>query len=374
MSRHSIFLTLAATALLSAPARAVTPPQTGSGGGSGANTVRERCSTCAGTREERRAREKLLLQIDSLRWHIENRRLTDEERRRTVSELNATIRALQQSLDESSRSVSVVVTGEGGVATATSIAPSVAVARIPMRARGYLGVTFDGPSAEISRPGDHAVRFYKYPRIALVEPSSPAERAGVVQGDTLMSFNGTDVVASEISLTRLLVPDAKIVMRVRRDGNSRDLKVTVGEAPDYYVRRQEVRGASPLTRAGAIAAPTPPDQPARVWAVPAPEAVPPPMALWQEYEGIAGALVETVSEGLGKALGVDEGVLVIRVRPGTPAYRAGLRDGDVIVRAGSQRIGSVTTLRNVMSTGEGSEGVKLLIRRERKEKDVTLRW
>lgn len=370
MSRNSILLTLAATALLSAPAHAVAPPQTGSG----TNTVRERCSTCGGSREERRAREKLLLQIDSLRWHIENRRLTDEERRRTVSELNATIRALQQSLDESSRSVSVVVTGEGGVATATSIAPSVAVARIPMRARGYLGVTFDGPSAEISRPGDHAVRFYKYPRIALVEPSSPAERAGVVQGDTLMSFNGTDVVANEISLTRLLVPDAKIVMRVRRDGNSKDLKVTVGEAPDYYVRRQEVRGASPLTRAGAIAPPTPPDQPTRVWAVPAPEAGSSPVVLWQEYEGIAGARVETISEGLGKALGVDEGVLVVRVRPGTPAYRAGLRDGDVIVRAGNQRIGSVTTLRSVMAAGEGSEGVKLLIRRERKEKDVTLRW
>jgi serine protease Do len=92
------------------------------------------------------------------------------------------------------------------------------------------------------------------------------------------------------------------------------------------------------------------------------------------YEGVAGALVETVSEGLGKALGVDEGVLVVRVRPGTPAYRAGLRDGDVIVRAANTRVGSVTTLRNVISTGEGSEGVKLLIKRERKEKDVTLRW
>ena len=373
MSRNSIVLTLAATALLSAPAHAILPPQTGSGGSAGTVTVRERCATCGGSREERRVREKLLLQIDSLRWHIENKRMTDEERRRTVSELNATIRALQQSLDESSRSVSVAVVAGEGVATAASISPSVAVARIPMRARGYLGVTFDGPSAEISRPGDHAVRFYKYPRIALVEPSSPAERAGVVQGDTLMSFNGTDVVNNEISLTRLLVPDAKIVMRVRRDGNNKDLKVTVGEAPDYYVRRQEVRGVSPLTRAGAIA-PAPPEQPARVWAVPAPEPGQQPMVLWQEYEGVAGARVETVSEGLGKALGVDEGVLVVRVRPGTPAYRAGLRDGDVIVRAGNQRVGSVTALRSVISTGEGSEGVKLLIKRERKEKDVTLRW
>ena len=370
MSRNSIFLTLAATALLSAPAHAILPPQTGSG--SGSVTVRERCATCRSSAEDRR-REKLLLQIDSLRWHIENRRLTEEERRRTVSELNSTIRALQQSLD-GAQNVSVsVVTGDGVSSSAVTVAPSVGVARLPMRARGYLGVTFDGPSAEITRPGEHAVRFYKYPRIALVEPSSPAERAGVMQGDTLMSFNSIDVVANEISLSKILVPESKIVMRVRRDGNNKDLKVVVGEAPDYYVRRQDVRGASPLTRAGVVA-PTPPAEPARVWAVPAPEAVQPPVVLWQEYEGIAGARVETVSEGLGKALGVDEGVLVVRVRPGTPAYRAGLRDGDVIVRAGSTRIRSVTTLRDVVSMGEGSEGVKLLIRRERKEKDVTLRW
>lgn len=367
MSRNLMFLTLAATALLSAPAQAILPPQTGSG----SVTVRERCTNCRSSAEDRR-REKLLLQIDSLRWHIENRRLTEEERRRTVSELNATIHALQQSLDAASQGVSVsVVTGEGGSATAVAVAPSLSIARIPMRARGYLGVTFDGPSAEISRPGEYAVRFYKYPRIALVEPSSPAERAGVLQGDTLMSFNSIDVVASEISLSKLLVPESKIVMRVRRDGSDKDLKVIVGEAPDYYVRRQEVRPASPLTRAGTIA-PTPP-APARVWAVPAPEPGRPGV-LWQEYEGVAGALVETVSEGLGKALGVDEGVLVVRVRPGTPAYRAGLRDGDVIVRAGDQRIGTVTKLRNVISTGEGSEGVKLLIRRERKERDITLRW
>ena len=367
MSRNSIFLTLAATALLSAPAQAITPPppQTGTGGAAG---VRERCTTC-GSREERRSREKLLLQIDSLRWHIENRRMTEEERRRTVAELNSTIRALQQSLDASSGSVSVsVVTGEGVSSSTTTIATPMAVARIPMRARGYLGVTFDGPSAEISRPGEHLVRFYKYPRIALVEPSSPAERAGVMQGDTLMAFNGVDIVQNEISLTKLLVPESKVVMRVRRDGGNKELKATIAEVPDYYVLRRAPLAAA---RAGAIPIGA---EPVRVAAPAAPEPVQGYVVSWQDYEGVAGARVETVSEGLGKALGVDGGVLVVRVRPGTPAYRAGLRDGDVIVRAGDQRVGSVTTLRNVISMGDGSEGVKLLIQRERKEKDVTLRW
>ncbi len=364
-------LIFAATTLLSAPAQAVTPPpQTGTGGSS-ASTVRERCATC---REGRVEREKLLLRIDSLRWQIENRRLTEEERSRTVGELNLAIRALQHSLDEAAQgsAVTTVTVNSSGQA----MVGQMSIARIPMRARGYLGVTFDGPSAEIARPGDYAVRFYKYPRIALVEPSSPAERAGVLQGDTLMAFNGTDVVNNEISLTKLLVPDTRVTMRVRRDGDSKDLKVTIGEPPDYYVRRREVprqfeAGAAPVAIGAAPArGASPAPQVAAAW----PPEQQAPVILWQDNEGVAGARVETVSEGLGKALGVDEGVLVVRVRPGTPAYRAGLRDGDVIVRAGGQRVATVLALRGILSAGEGEEGVKLLIRRDRKERDLTLRW
>jgi hypothetical protein len=370
MSRTSIFLILAATTLLSAPAQAVNPPpsplQTGSGSSGGATTVRERCSSCRSTAADR-YREKLLLQIDSLRWHIENKRLSDEDRRRTVSELNATIRALQQSLDESTRSGSVTVTVEAQSAGEATRAP-LAIARIPMRARGYLGVTFDGPSAEIQRPGDYSVRFYKYPRIALVEPSSPAERAGVMQGDTLMALNGTDVVDNEISFSKLLVPETKIVMRVRREGNSKELKVVVGEPPEYWVSRRTVPRQVDVSEIAPVA----------VGAAPVRTAQPPPQAVavvpWTVYEGVGGARVETISEGLGKAIGVDEGVLVMRVRPGTPAARAGLRDGDVIRQAGGQKIRSVGELRGVIAMGDPEEGVKLLILRERKEKDVTLRW
>ena len=370
-----MFLILAATTLLSAPARAITPPasplQTGSGSSGGATTVRERCANCRTTSADR-YREKLLLQIDSLRWQIENKRMSEEERRRTVSELSSTIRALQQSLDESTRGGAVSVAVEAATAGEVARAP-MAMARLPMRARGYLGVTFDGPSAEIARPGDYSVRFYKYPRIALVEPSSPAERAGVLEGDTLMSFNGTDVVENEISLSKLLVPEAKILMRVRRSGNNKELKVTVGEPPEYYVRRRDA-----AARAEVAVAPTPwivGPAPTRV-AQAAPPAVPaePAIFVWRDYEGVGGARVETISEGLGNAIGVKEGVLVMRVRPGTPAAKAGLHDGDVIVRAGGQKIRTVAELLSLFSMGDPEEGVKLLIVRDRKEKDVTLRW
>lgn len=96
--------------------------------------------------------------------------------------------------------------------------------------------------------------------------------------------------------------------------------------------------------------------------------------MWIFNNGVAGAQVATVSDGLGKAVGVKEGVLVIRAEPGTPAFRSGLRDGDVILRADGRTVATVNALRQAVAEGSGNEGVKLRILREKKQRDVTLRW
>ena len=62
---------------------------------------------------------------------------------------------------------------------------------------------------------------------------------------------------------------------------------------------------------------------------------------------IAGAHVQQFA-ALKDYFGVDSGLLVLSVLPGTPAARAGLRDGDVITRAnGADRLepGAVLTAR-----------------------------
>jgi hypothetical protein len=394
MSRTTSLLIAVAAALLAQPAHALgvsaALPQTGGGGGTTVSTggVR-RCSNCASASAERRARERLLLKIDSIRWEIENRRMTDADRERASAELFATVRELQRSLDDESGQrfgVTVARSGGAGQATATSRsgeAQAVVAGQRPYAValrnptRGYLGVTFEGVSSSEMTATDHRVRFIDYPRITLVEPSSPAERAGVLRGDTVLAFNGTDVTSEVISFTKLLVPDARITMRVRRDGGSKDLRVVVGEAPEYYARRRDV--AVPAGTPGAAGdatrapEPRPMSEPSRIIVQPAPPGFS-GFRYWVDYEGLAGASVETVTEGLAKALNVENGVLVVRVRPGTPAYRAGLRDGDVVVRAAGNQIRTVGNLRNVLAEGDGAEGVKLVVVRERKERDLTLRW
>jgi hypothetical protein len=375
MYRYRILLVLGTTFLASTAGAA---PQVAGGGG----RVSVRSATRATTRDSslRVRQEQLLLRLDSLRWQIDHVRMTEPERSRLAREMERTVSALESSLDEAMRGdvMAARLAVEGVPSQQPRIAPGVALS-VGRRTRGYLGITFDGPSAECNECKEHIIRFYQYPKIAMVEADSPAERAGILEGDTLLAFNGTDV-KSEISLTKLLIPSSRITVRVRRDGDAKDLRVTVGEAPDYYVRR-----ATPIPSRAQVAVPArPPGQvnvyePSRTTGRggPATVIVQTPMAsgtMWAYSTGIAGAQVATISEGLGRTVGAKEGVLVIRAEPGTPAHRSGLRDGDVILRAGGRNVATVAALRRLVAEADSDEGLTLRVRREKKERDVTLRW
>lgn len=374
LRRHVLWL-LAATAALLA-----TAPLLRAQSASSSANVRVRCATCA-SKDSARVR-RLLLKFDSLRYAFENERLSEAERERLANEMHRTVMQIQESLDEGSMRSGAVVAASSAELEATRMAPPPGMAvtiQRRYRTRGYLGVSFDGPSTEeIRNDGERIIRFLAYPRIALVEPSSPAERAGIEEGDTLLSFNGNDVREKEISLTKLLVPSQRIAVRVRRDGNAKDFQVRVTAAPGYVISRMEPM--VPMVPMAPMAPMPPMAATGHMYPgqeLPSKMAMPPmgPTPVGWPTEGIGGARLETITEGLGKALGTKSGVLVLRAAPGTPAYESGLRDGDIILRAEGKDVGTVRDLRFQLqqSDGEGG-GVKLVIVRERKQKEVTLRW
>jgi len=385
MYRTTLFLVTAALLLSGSRARA----QVAAGGG---NTVRVRVAT---TRDSvlRIRRERLLLRFDSLRYVFENDRMGDAERERVANEMHRTVMALQESLDDVGAGASAM-TSERASRSPTAdgmqmSAPEIAIAmQEAFGVRGYLGVSFDGPSIEeVRRGGERIMRFLDYPRIALVEPSSPAERAGIAEGDTLLAFNGTDVRERQISLSKLLIPDRRILIRVRRDGAPKDFRVRVDQAPGYVMSRR----MAPMTATAVVSPAMPfvpmPSTPVRVYpgedlprrapmapvAVGATPRVAGSTSVWVMTDGVGGAKLETINQGLARTIGVKSGVLVLRVGPGTPAYDSGLRDGDVILRAAGQSVGTVRELRALVER-DNEDGVKLVIRRDRKQREVTLRW
>lgn len=92
------------------------------------------------------------------------------------------------------------------------------------------------------------------------------------------------------------------------------------------------------------------------------------------YRGLAGARIETLSEGLAKAIGVKQGVVVLQVPPGSPAFVSGLREGDVIVSAEGTAVATAPQLSNTVISVDPESGVKLVIVRDKKQQELTLRW
>ena len=92
--------------------------------------------------------------------------------------------------------------------------------------------------------------------------------------------------------------------------------------------------------------------------------------------GVAGAQLLTVNDGLGKALGVRSGVLVTSAPAGSPANESGLMDGDVIIQVGRQAVRRVSEVmeRVGLAAENGDHAVELWVVRQRKPVKITLKW
>jgi hypothetical protein len=257
---------------------------------------------------------------------------------------------------------------------------------------GWIGIIVSGAPTQIRVENNEMyMRYLIYPQIASVDPSSPAQRAGLTPGDTLMAYNGRDVRTEEISMTRLLVPKATVKVRVRRDGKVKELPVVVADPPPRVKlrREQEFRDAGatwlavPPMPPMRGPAPAVPSTPARVFTPPSarsffsPDPVVAPLPPVFNFGGVvAGAQVVTVSESMKRSLGLPAGVLVTTVPAGSPAAESGLEEGDVILRVSQEPVTTVRELREVVqrAADEGERSVAVELRRGKERRTLTLRW
>jgi membrane-associated protease RseP (regulator of RpoE activity) len=123
----------------------------------------------------------------------------------------------------------------------------------------------------------------------------------------------------------------------------------VEAALNRRIQAQE-RALRELSRAELEAPPA--ADPAPVTWQEAPVVAPPrpitPYLVGRSY--LAGARVTPINEGLAEYFGVEHGVLVTEVNPGTPAAEAGLLSGDVIVAVDGNAISDVGELRTALSS------------------------
>lgn len=88
-----------------------------------------------------------------------------------------------------------------------------------------------------------------------------------------------------------------------------------------------------------------------------------------------GVQMQPVTEELGKALklGKAQGALIAAVQPGSPAEKAGLRQGDVVTGIDGHPIGDPRDLARTVAGGEAGKLIKVAVQREGKAQTVDVR-
>jgi serine protease Do len=174
--------------------------------------------------------------------------------------------------------------------------------------RGWLGVQIQevtpAIAASLGLQGEHGAL------IAVVTPNSPGAKAGLKQGDVILSFDGSEVSQLH-DLPRLVAaaaPDTNAKMRVWRNGQAIELQATLGELPNT----EQVASA-----AGA------PEEDQSVAAD----------ASGMHFAALSGQLRRELH--LGKDA---QGVVITRVDPGSAADDVGLSEGDVLVAIDQQPV------------------------------------
>jgi len=91
--------------------------------------------------------------------------------------------------------------------------------------------------------------------------------------------------------------------------------------------------------------------------------------------GRIGIVGQNLTPELVKALGLKDnthGALVAKVAPGTPAEKAGLKDGDVVIAANGKTIKDMPELRNLIGLLKVGDKVDLTVLRDGANKQITV--
>jgi len=190
--------------------------------------------------------------------------------------------------------------------------------------RGWLGVVIQGITPELA--SEFGLADETGALVSRVLPDGPAESAGLKAGDVILEFDGQGIdewgdlprVVAGTSVSK------KVEVVVVRGGKRKTLKVKVGtlEEPELANAPGESGGAR-----------------------------------------VFGLSAQDLTPEIAQQLGVAEssGVVITDVRPGSPAAKADLRRGDVIVEVDREKVQDLRDLRSKLESAD--ERVLMLITR-----------
>jgi len=179
-----------------------------------------------------------------------------------------------------------------------------------------------------------------------VVEDSPAEKAGIEREDVILAFGGKKVPDTEqlIKMVKETSPGDEVEMLIVRDGKEKTVSTIIGESPENELRKIEIKKS--ISPEGKL------------------PKIKPEIYKFFAFSGVRiGVKVEDLTKQLGEYFGVKdgEGALVTEVDEDGPAYKAGLKAGDVIVEVDGKKIEDTEDLIGVISDQEEGDKVEIKV-------------
>ena len=205
--------------------------------------------------------------------------------------------------------------------------------------------------------------------VAGVVEGGPAEKAGILKGDVIVSLNAKPIedASGLVASVGKAKPGETVTVALLRDGEKKTVRATLAKKPASVREDFENRVPEPKT-------PETTETPE----IEVPEAAFPNLESLPSLEhfrlelnrGRLGVSIIDLNADLGSYFGSTKGALVTEVLKGTAAEEAGIKAGDVIVRADGKPVESKEDLIKILSKREVGEKVEIVVLR--KGKDVKL--
>jgi serine protease Do len=232
----------------------------------------------------------------------------------------------------------------------------------PEDGSGWLGIDIGEVTSEKAK--DLKLSAMRGVIVSEVESGSPAAKAGLKENDVILQYDG-QTIEGTVQFRRLVretPPGRSVTLGISRDGNAQSLSVELGDRGAFPEKRIKGRaydfGGPDIDHFAGPNLDFHFDMPEVMdWRTP-----------------LLGISAEDLSGQLGTYFGApgSTGILVREVRTGTPAEKAGLKAGDVIVQLDGKPIRALADLREQLRDKSDEKSVQLGILRRGAELTVSV--
>lgn len=220
----------------------------------------------------------------------------------------------------------------------------------------YLGVRLVDIDADRARtlklPEERGVE------VAGVEQGSPAESAGIKQGDVLLNYNGENVLGVQqfVRLVQETPQGRKVRIQFWRDGKTQSTTITTGAPKSRFEMPPNFVGfAVANPELGNLFIPD----------------IPKTLMVWDNL--LFGIECEPLDSQLAQFFGVKRGVLVRSVERGSAAEKAGMKAGDVLTAIGDRTIATPRDMSSyVRSEHQPGKAVSVSLLRDHKQLTLSI--